>query len=605
MALQLRRSETRSFGKIIAASFAVLALAIQPLVALNAPAAFAVSATPSTNAINKVKTPKKWAHVNEVSKTTSSVTLELVSERAFNSCFEYRSDGNTSQATSPTNYNTMVADGLYPYACVSNSTKTITVPATNYVEVRMVFGSEGDERFDWTEFNTLPDKTAPKVQILSPTQSDIYGGNNRYATVKLKITDPNGVDLSKGTYVFFGRSAGLTGSAQSESTKYKLTPVAGEPDVYQAVIDTQSFVPVGSSGLYALNYRAQDNLGNGSSGAHFYMTSEPTRGHGILLPIDNAAPTAPVAALTDANGNSVTNGFINTGTFAFNLSSSSDTVRYQLKYWNDIAGSRFNGESNAWKPTDLGKDGYMPVLGVYKDRFSQGEGKHYFAFSACDAAGNCSAFSSPFAVTYDATAPVVTLNPIAGITAGQNAVVSGTVDDLSITQAQFIYDGIVSTDVIAVDNGTFSFEVSDIPMGTHRIGVKVVDAAGNESVVAERQVVVTAAPILLQNTGDNGEVPNTADEDDTDGDPANQVFTGPIVALGDQSVLGDEDAENQPDTVGDHLNNVGVQGTSDTKKADGVFGLLGLAWYWWLAIVAGVAGLIWLLASLRQRKDEA
>ena len=41
MALQIHRGETRSFGKLIAASFAVMALAIQPLVALNIPSAFA------------------------------------------------------------------------------------------------------------------------------------------------------------------------------------------------------------------------------------------------------------------------------------------------------------------------------------------------------------------------------------------------------------------------------------------------------------------------------------------------------------------------------------------------------------------------------------
>jgi len=42
MALQLRKGHTSSFGKMIATSFAVLALVAQPLVALNVPSAFAL-----------------------------------------------------------------------------------------------------------------------------------------------------------------------------------------------------------------------------------------------------------------------------------------------------------------------------------------------------------------------------------------------------------------------------------------------------------------------------------------------------------------------------------------------------------------------------------
>ena len=41
MALQLRRGHTSSLGKVIATSFAVVALIIQPLVSGNIPAAFA------------------------------------------------------------------------------------------------------------------------------------------------------------------------------------------------------------------------------------------------------------------------------------------------------------------------------------------------------------------------------------------------------------------------------------------------------------------------------------------------------------------------------------------------------------------------------------
>ena len=119
-----------------------------------------------------------------------------------------------------------------------------------------------------------------------------------------------------------------------------------------------------------------------------------------------------------ANGINVpTNGYTNSKTFTFHLSSSSDVTRYQLKYWNAIPSSTFK-QNSPWNPTDL--SAYSSSLGVYNDNFSQGEGTHYFAFSACDAAGNCSAYSTPFVITYDKTAPVVeitspTTNYVSGI----------------------------------------------------------------------------------------------------------------------------------------------------------------------------------------------
>ena len=60
-----------------------------------------------------------------------------------------------------TNYNLAVTDGLYPYQCVNNGTKTVTVEADDYVEVRMVFGAEADERFGWTQFDVPQPKCKP------------------------------------------------------------------------------------------------------------------------------------------------------------------------------------------------------------------------------------------------------------------------------------------------------------------------------------------------------------------------------------------------------------------------------------------------------------
>ena len=122
---------------------------------------------------------------------------------------------------------------------------------------------------------------------------------------------------------------------------------------------------------------------------------------------DFAVPTVPTMSFiaTPSNENIDNNGSTKDEKFKFNLSSSSDVARYQLKYWNDIARSSFK-QSKPWNPTSL--IGYQGGQGVnvYVDKFSQGEGKHYFSFSACNAAGNCSDYSEPFVVTYSTTTPI-------------------------------------------------------------------------------------------------------------------------------------------------------------------------------------------------------
>jgi hypothetical protein len=112
--------------------------------------------TPSTNDINRTN---GWAHVNVLDVGLGYIQLEFVSTRGFLSCFEYRTDGDTSQKTSDTNYNTDITDGLYPFYCQNNNSSIHTFNANEYIEVRMVFGAEKDERFDWTRFDVFQCKT--------------------------------------------------------------------------------------------------------------------------------------------------------------------------------------------------------------------------------------------------------------------------------------------------------------------------------------------------------------------------------------------------------------------------------------------------------------
>lgn len=133
--------------KVLSATLALVSMLLGAQLALADHFVF-----PSTNDENR---DKGWAHVNLVDQNVGEATLEFVSERSFFSCFEYRTDGDTSQATSDTNFNPN-AHGLYPFHCENNSSSEMTFEADEYVEVRMVFGAEGDERFDWTRFDVLP-----------------------------------------------------------------------------------------------------------------------------------------------------------------------------------------------------------------------------------------------------------------------------------------------------------------------------------------------------------------------------------------------------------------------------------------------------------------
>ena len=128
-----------------------------PLLVLTlfAPAAAAEvnAVTPSTNEANA---DLGWAHFVVDDVRIGEVDITFVSTRGFFSCFEYRSDGAPTDDPRD-NFNPDVTDGLWDFTCIRNTTTSLTLEADEYVEIRMVFGAERDERFDWTRVDVLPD----------------------------------------------------------------------------------------------------------------------------------------------------------------------------------------------------------------------------------------------------------------------------------------------------------------------------------------------------------------------------------------------------------------------------------------------------------------
>jgi len=172
-----------------------LAMLLAALLPFGTAGAAVNSVTPSTNDTNRIN---GWAHVNVVEVGPGYAELEFVSTRSFWSCFEYRTDGNTSEILTENggiNYNTDVTDGLYPYLCLNNNTTTQKISADEYVEVRMVFGAERDERFDWTRFDVDPVPYACEG-FKQPADGDIIVKKpNRVVPLRMKLLDEDGMSV--------------------------------------------------------------------------------------------------------------------------------------------------------------------------------------------------------------------------------------------------------------------------------------------------------------------------------------------------------------------------------------------------------------------------
>lgn len=291
------------------------------------------------------------------------------------------------------------ADGSFTtpaYGPVSTGANAYT-PASNTPEGVWYWHARAKDSLgnysSWTApWKITVDNTAPSVpSITSPTNGQYFNHTPITDSWTASIDNLSGVDYYQVAYLYddghtFGGSTcpgvqiggkSVSGCRDTAATSRDHVPGTGEQ---------------GGVTIWVRAFDKSDNASAWSSPVHYYYDATP--------------PAVPSAVMKDANGHQVqSNGYIATKSFTFSLSSSADVTQYQLKYWNSIPGDPFNGEAHAWNPTNLSTTGHMNTLGLYIDQFTRGEGTHYFEFSACDAAGNCSAYSTPFVVTYDATAP--------------------------------------------------------------------------------------------------------------------------------------------------------------------------------------------------------
>lgn len=418
----------------------------------------------------------------------------------------------------------------------------------------------------WVESPIITyDKTAPTgLTHVSPTDGTM---TNTAGLASIDWTDATDVN---GPVTYYYQSSH---SAVTNLDGSFVSPAYSSSALSSSMIPT----PGTPEGTYYWHVRAVDGVGNSTPWTAAWM-----------VVVDNTAPTVPTAALT-ANSISVPNGGgTNSSTFTFNLGSSLDTTRYQLKYWNDITGSLFK-ISSPWSPTNLSS--YSSSLGVYNDHFTQGDGTHYFAFSACDAANNCSAFSAPYEVTFDATAPLLTVGSYTGTSL--TPTLTGTTD--GATDTVKVDGGTATVSSILNGGGTYdwTYTLPTQAIGSHTITVTSTDNHGNAT--SEN------ANVTVQQTPATETTPAATTTTITP--------TGTTTNTTGAAVLGETTTNNAADTTG----NSGVEGATDSKTKtaaastdnNGSSDLFGLAWYWWLLILAGIAAIVaWIIAAIRRRKEE-
>jgi hypothetical protein len=457
--------------------------------------------TPSTNDINRTN---GWAHVDQLTQSVGSTDLEFISTRTFWSCFEYRTDGDTSQIipeNGGVNYNSGVADGLYPYYCQNNNSSTHTINANEYVEVRMVFGAETDERFDWTRFNVLPpDTTSPTVPVIfDPANGSFLTTANLLKIDWYNSTDPGDSNPVEYQYQSFHDSAYTSSAYLSGWFLASEIPTPGTPE-----------------GTYYLRVRARDAVGNESDWSN-------GAGDPYLVTVDNTAPAAPAIVFPDEGDYFTTQPILNDWTDVVDDLSGLDYYRIEYSYddGHTFSGFPYRTTQSAPNPT-LSQRNHVPAIGE--------QGGVEFRVQAFDNAGNEGPWSEWRHYYYDASDPwTIFTDPSDNqIFAGSIYIAGVSEDDPDfggiVDQVDLFYRNadeeddwqLIETFTNSADDEPFAWSIDWTPPsdGTYDLKAAATDRAGNVEGTAYVYGItydVTAPSVKITSPSDNGYFFGTVD----------------------------------------------------------------------------------------------
>jgi hypothetical protein len=304
----------------------------------------------------------------------------------------------------------------------------------------------------------------------------------------------------------------------------------------------------------------------------------------FVVTYDHTTPAVPAnLSWTDSDGHTVANSGA-TNLYAGTASwqdGSSDVNHYIYKYWNDISGN----------PYKVGSEYTTSVSGTsLPGVFNQGEGVHHFCIEAVDAAGNTSACSASFTITYDATAPTTPVpTPSAGTYTTTQLVTLHSTDTSGDTpRMYYTTDGSTPNNT---GNGTLyigAFNVST----SETIKAVAYDTASNVS--NDLTAAYTITPVITTNftiTNFSRQLATIGNSSNTGNGTAGNTTT----SNGTPAVLGTTTG-NTGKVKGDNTVNLKNAGS----KKSGNFLLFG---WWWLAIIA-VLGAFWLILAKRRSSDE-
>ncbi|MFN3188578.1 MAG: hypothetical protein ACK42D_03515 [Candidatus Paceibacteria bacterium] len=172
-------------------------------VIVEEPAQATLDNFPSTNSENR---DANRPHVNFVSATPDSITLEFRNDTNSQAFFEIRTDGVVADSSRPLHYNPckigneplnsacnglrylsederyyaggVSVDNRTNQGAAATSTVVMTFSATDTIEVRLALGGERSWDFNWVQFD-VTEPPAPKPQTTVTVTGDTAGGENQ------------------------------------------------------------------------------------------------------------------------------------------------------------------------------------------------------------------------------------------------------------------------------------------------------------------------------------------------------------------------------------------------------------------------------------------
>jgi len=276
------------------------------------------------------------------------------------------------------------------------------------------------------------------------------------------------------------------------------------------------------------------------------------------ITVDNTAPPAPILS-AEVDGESFTSGESTNvgGVTAIWDKPSSDTVRYEYSYWNDITDSPWT-ESNPWSTSVYSETRY--------GAFTEGEGTHYIRVRAIDLAGNVSDWSNEFVITYDNTAPIFDIDPASSDnTTGDEVILTATSDELG----NYTYIWIVETGAtINGENDEEEVTVTSATEGTYEVTLTVTDEAGNQA--NETATVTFAEPDEDEDEDEDSNTVNLPNNQGTQQAAAAGAQGVPFVAFAADNAGGAGDTEdNEPDNGEESEGDAQTLGASDDAEQNG------------------------------------